>query len=89
MKTDQRLILFIALTLIMAGCSPTTQLRKSWSDPSLQTNPVAPFKKVLIMVNSKNEANRMAAEDKLVSLLKKGNAVPSYTYVTPADTSQK
>jgi hypothetical protein len=41
------------------------------------------------MVNSKNEANRIASEDKLVSLMKNGNAIPSYTYVTRADTSQK
>jgi hypothetical protein len=41
------------------------------------------------MVNSKNETDRIAAEDKLVFLIKKGNAVPSYTYVTPADTSRK
>jgi len=89
MKTDQRLVLFILLSILMSGCSPTTQLRKSWSDPSLKTNPVEPFKKVLIMVNSKNQANRMAAEDKLASLIKNGNAIQSYTYVTPADTSQK
>jgi hypothetical protein len=89
MKTDQRLILFLALSFIMVACSPTTQLRKSWSDPSLANNPVEPFKKVLIMVNSKNEINRKVAEDKLVSLIRNGNAVQSYTYVTPADTSQK
>jgi hypothetical protein len=73
----------------MVACSPTTQLRKSWSDPSLAKNPVEPFKKVFIMVNSRNEANRIAAEDQLVTLIKKGKAVQSYTYVTPADTSQK
>jgi hypothetical protein len=89
MKTDQRLILFLSLSIIIVACSPTTQLRKSWSDPSLAQNPVEPFKKVLIMVNSKNEANRIASEDKLVSLMKNGNAIPSYTYVTRADTSQK
>ena len=41
------------------------------------------------MVKAKNEENRKAAEDKLVSLIRNGNAIPSYTYVTPADTSQK
>jgi hypothetical protein len=89
MKTQQRLILFLGLTLILVSCSPTTQLRKSWSDPSLAKNPVEPFKKVLIMVNSKNEVNRKAAEDQLVSLIRNGNAIQSYAYVTPADTSQK
>jgi len=41
------------------------------------------------MVNARNEVNRRAAEDQLVSLIKRGNAIQSYTYVTPADTSQK
>ena len=89
MKTYKRILLFLCIPLIMASCSPTTQLRKSWSDPSLANGPVEPFKKVLIMVNSKNEVNRKTAEDKLASLIRSGNAVQSYTYVTPADTSQK
>jgi hypothetical protein len=85
----QKIVLVLSLSLMMVACSPTTQLRKSWSDPSLGKNPVEPFKKVFIMVNAKNELNRKAAEDQLVSLIKNGNAVASYTYVTPADTSQK
>jgi hypothetical protein len=89
MKTYKRILLLLSLSTIMVACSPTTQLRKSWSDPSLAKNPVETFKKVLIMVNSKNELNRKAAEDQLVSLIRNGNAIQSYTYVTPADTSQK
>jgi hypothetical protein len=89
MKTYQRLVLFIIISLLMVACSPTTQLRKSWSDPSLVQSPIEPFKKVFIMVNSKNELNRKAAEDQLVSLIRNGDAIQSYTYVTPADTSQK
>jgi hypothetical protein len=89
MKTYQSVILFISISVLMIACSPTTQLRKSWSDPSLAKSPAEPFKKVFIMVNSKNELNRKAAEDQLVSLINKGNAVQSYTYVTPADTSLK
>ncbi len=73
----------------MTSCSPTTQIRKSTSDPSLAKNPVEPFKKVFVMVTAKNEPNRKAAEDKLVSLIRQGEAVQSYTYITPADTSQK
>jgi hypothetical protein len=89
MKTFQKLIMLLSLSLIMVACSPTTQLRKSWSDPSLTNSQVEPFKKVFIMVNSKNELNRKAAEDQLVSLIRNGNAIQSYTYITPADTSQK
>ena len=89
MKLYHKLILFLALTGLMLACSPTTQLRKSTSDPSLAKNPVEPFRKVFVMVNTKKEANRKEAEDKLVSLIKKGEAVPSYSYISPTDTSQK
>ena len=89
MKMYQKLILLLSLTVFMVACTPTTQLRKSWSDPSLANSPVKPFKKVFVMVTAKTEENRRIAEDKLVSLIKKGEAIPSYTYVTPADTSQK
>jgi hypothetical protein len=89
MKMLQKLILFLSLTGLMVACAPTTQLRKSWSDPSLAKNPVKPFNKVFVMVNPRKEENRKVAEDQLVSLIKKGEAIPSYTYVTPADTSQK
>lgn len=81
--------MFLGLTGLLMACAPTTQLRKSWSDPSLAKSPVEPFKKVFIMVNAKNETNRKAAEDQLVSLIRNGNAIQSYTYVTPADTSHK
>jgi hypothetical protein len=41
------------------------------------------------MVNAKTAENKKAAEDKLVSMIRNGEAVQSYTYLTPADTSQK
>ncbi len=89
MKIYQKLILLLSLTGLMVACATTTQLRKSWSDPSLAKSPARPFNKVLVMVNVKKEGNRRAAEDQLVSLIKKGKAIQSYTYVTVADTSQK
>jgi hypothetical protein len=89
MKKYQKLLLLLSLTGLMIACATTTQLRKSWSDPSLATSPVGPFEKVLVMVNAKTEVNKKAAEDQLVSLIKKGESIQSYTYVTPADTSQK
>ncbi|MRS02054.1 hypothetical protein EG832_02295, partial [bacterium] len=78
MKTTQKLILVFSLSIITVACSTTTQLRKTWSDPSLSQNPVAPFNKVLIMATPRDEANRIVAEDKLVSLMKSGTAIPSY-----------
>ena len=89
MKMYQKLILLLSLTGLIIACAPTTQLRKSWSDPSLAKNPVKPFNKVFVMVNPRKEENRKVAEDQLVSLIKKREAIPSYSYVTPADTSQK
>jgi hypothetical protein len=89
MKNSQKLLLLMILTGIMFACGTTTELRKSWSDPSLANNPVKPFKKVLVIVKARNEMYKRPAEDKLVAQLKKSNAVPSYSYLTPADTSQK
>jgi hypothetical protein len=89
MKMYKKLILLLSLTGLMVACATNTQLRKSWSDPSLTESPVEPFKKIFVMVTPKKEENRKAAEDQLVSLIKKGNAIQSYMYVTPADTSQK
>jgi hypothetical protein len=85
----QKLILLLSLSGLMVACTPTTQLRKSWSDPSLANSPVKPFNKIFVMVNARKEENRKVAEDELVSLIKQGKAIPSYSYVTPADTSQK
>jgi hypothetical protein len=81
--------LLLSLTGLLVGCETTTQLRKSWSDPSLTKSSVEPFNKVFVMIKAKNEVNRRVAEDQLDSLIKKGKAIQSYTYVTPADTSQK
>jgi hypothetical protein len=89
MKMSQKIILLSSIVLLMVACSTTTQLRKSWSDPSIKNSPMEPFNKIFVMVTLKKEENRRIAEDQLVSLIKKGEAVQSYTYVTPADTSQK
>jgi hypothetical protein len=89
MKTYQKLLFLLSFTGLLLSCATSTQLRKSWSDPSLATNPVKPFTKVFIMVMSKNEMNKRAAEDRLVANIKNGKAIPSYSYVTKADTSQK
>ena len=89
MKTFQKLLFLLSLTGLMAACATTTQLRKSWSDPSLAKNPVKPFAKVLVIVKAKTEMAKKAAEDQLVAEFKKGQAIQSYTYLSPADTAQK
>jgi hypothetical protein len=89
MRTNKKFLLIIILTGLMVACATTTQLRKSWSDPSLAGSPVKPFNKVLVLVALKNEMSQRVAEDQLVSLIKNGTAVQSYSYLTPADTSKK
>ena len=89
MKRYQKLLLLLSLTVFMVACGTTTQLRKSWSDPSLASNPVKPFKKVLVIVKARNDMYKKPAEDQLVAQLKNSNAIPAYSYLSPADTAQK
>ena len=89
MKTYQKLLLLLSLTGMVIACGTTTQLRKSWSDPSLAKTPVKPFTKVLVIVKAKNDMAKRAAEDQLVAEIKNGKAIQSYTYLSPADTAQK
>jgi len=89
MKSYQKLFLLLSMTGLIVACSTTTQLRKSWSDPSLANNPIKPFKKVFVIVKPRNEMFKKAAEDQLVAQIKNGEAIPSYSYLSPADTSQK
>ena len=89
MKTYQKLFLLLSLTGLIVACTTSTQLRKSWSDPSLANNPVKPFTKVLVIVKAKNDMYKRPAEDQLVAQIKNGKAIQSYSYLTPADTAQK
>lgn len=89
MKSYQKLFLLFSLTAFLVSCATSTQLRKSWSDPSLAASPVKPFKKVFVIVKPRNEMYKKTAEDKLVAQIKKMEAIPSYSYLSPADTSQK
>jgi hypothetical protein len=89
MKTYHKLLLLLSLTGLMIACATTTQIRKSWSDPSLSNTPVKPFKKVLVIVKTRNSMYERPAEDQLVAQIKNGKAIQAYTYLTPADTAQK
>jgi hypothetical protein len=89
MKMYQKILLLLTIAVVMFGCATTTQVRKSWSDPSLAKGTVKPFNKVFVFVTLRNDASRRIAEDKIVAGVKNGTAVQSYTYLTPADTSQK
>ena len=88
MKMYKKVLLPLILTGLMVGCSTTTQIRKSWSDPSLSKTNIKPFTKVMVIVAFKNPVNKKLAEDKIAAAVKNGVAVQSYTYLTPADTVQ-
>ena len=64
------------LLLLTVACGPSTKLTSFWKDPS--AGPFK-FKKVLVMVISKDETIRRAAEDEVVRQITKTTAVPSYT----------
>ena len=89
MKNYLKIIQLLFIALLMMAFAPKTQLRKTWTDPSLENGQIKPFKKVFIMVNARTAENKKIAEDRIVSLIKNGEAIASYTYLTPADTSQK
>ena len=84
-----KVFLQISLIGLMVACSPSTQITKSWTDPSLKPGGTVPFKKVLVVAPLKDESSRRIAEDKIVSQIKKVVAVPSYNYIQPADTDQE
>jgi hypothetical protein len=81
---------FLQLSLVglMIACSPSTQISKTWTDPSWTQGSPAPFKKVLVVAPLKDEASRRIAEDKIVASITRVTAVQSYNYIKPADTAQ-
>lgn len=83
-----KLLLLLSLAIVLFACSPATRLEKSWADPSLTSETVKAFKKVLVVAPLKDETSQRIAEDKLAALLKNVEAVQSYLYLTPADTDQ-
>jgi len=77
----------LSLIVLMVACSPSTQITKSWTDPSWKSGSAIPFKKVLVVAPFKDESSRRIAEDKIVASIKKVTAVQSYNYIQPADTA--
>ena len=82
-----KVVMPLILVGLMVGCSPSTQITKSWTDPSWTPGTV-PFKKVLVVAPLKDESSRRIAEDKLVSQIKNAVAVQSYNYIQSTDTDQ-
>jgi hypothetical protein len=82
---------FISLFLVglLAGCSPSTSITKSWIDPSFNAQTAQSYKKILVVAPMKDEQSKRIAEDKIVASVKNGKAVQSYTYLTATDTDAK
>jgi hypothetical protein len=83
-----KIIISLSLIGLMFACSPSTQLTRSWNDPSLTNGSFKPFTKILVLARLKDEASSRVAMDKICMQFKPGVAVPEYTYLTAADTSQ-
>ena len=88
MNTELKIksILMMGILWMLAACSPSTQLTKTWTDPSVKASEFKPFTKVLVMSRLKDETGNRIAEDKLVAQFKPGIAVQSYSYLQPGDS---
>jgi len=83
---------FLSLSLLglLVACTPTAQIQKSWSDPSLTAGTIKPFKKILVVASLKDESSRRIAEDKMAAQIKKSVVVvKSYDYMQATDKDQK
>ena len=76
----RQIISIIFIAAIIAGCGPSTQIEKSWKDPS--ASPVDKTAKILVVATVKDETSRRVIEDQLVKRIG-SNAVASYTFLTP------
>ena len=83
------LLLLTISIILLASCAPTTKIQKTWADPSLTKETFDSYKKVLVIAVLKDDTGRRIAEDKLVASFKNTTTVQSYTYLTPADTTQQ
>jgi len=88
MNTELKIksILMMGILWMLAACSPSTQLTKTWTDPSVKASEFKPFTKVLVMSRLKDETGNRIAEDKLVAQFKPGIAFQSYSYLQPGDS---
>ncbi|MCD4683297.1 MAG: hypothetical protein K8R86_08460 [Bacteroidales bacterium] len=80
-------LLPLILIALMFACSPSTKLINTWVDPSLTSETVKPFEKVLVIARVKDETSNRITEDKIVAKINTP-ALPSYGFLLPSDTNQ-
>lgn len=86
MKT--KVLLLVILIGLLAACGSSTQVTKSWTDPSLNSTTVKPFNKVLVIAQLKDDSTRRIAEDKIVASSPRGNFIQSYNYLQPSEQEE-
>jgi hypothetical protein len=84
----KKLFLAALVVSLFTACSPSTQITKSWSDPSVNGTTMKPFNKVLVIAQLKDDSSRRIAEDKIVASSPRGNFVASYNYLKPTQQDQ-
>jgi hypothetical protein len=83
-----KLLLSVLAISLLVGCGPSTQIVKTWTDPSLNGETVQSYNKVLVIAQLKDDSSRRIAEDKMVASSSKGNFVASYNYLKPGQNNQ-
>ncbi len=83
-----KLLLSALLISLLFGCGPSTQIVKTWTDPSLNASTVPIYNKVLVIAQLKDDSSRRIAEDKIVASSPRGNFVASYNYLKPDQKDQ-
>lgn len=75
-----QLVVLAAVTLpVIAGCAPRTTFVNTWAAPDAKP---LEFKKILVIGMFPNEQMRRSAEDQIVGMITKTQAVASYTILS-------
>jgi len=82
-----KVLLPLSLIAFLFACSPSTKLVNKWVDPSLTSETLKPFEKVLVIARVKDETTNRITEDKIVAKMQTP-ALPSYGFLLPSDTNQ-
>lgn len=86
MKT--KALILVVLIGLLSACGSSTQVTKSWTDPSLSSTTVTPYNKVLVIAPLKDDSTRRIAEDKIVASSPRGNFIQSYNYLQPSEQEE-
>lgn len=84
-----KIFLPLGMLILLMACAPSTTLTKSWTDPSINSETVQAFEKILVIARINDETSNRIAEDKIVSQMKPGVAFPSYSILSSSDTAVK